>query len=459
MARRRHYIDLPDHQRRNFLKWTLGVGAALGLRPWKVFEINEDILGAAHAQSASCSPVNRFVGFNCGNGGFAWWTQLFPHTIQATRAGGPFYAIGQARDQMVEAGDHPMKVGPDAPQFGRWGMTAFMAGTNETHTGQPDSASTIDAATSMFAAVAALQTASPTLVPAIRIGNLPYGNANGAPMVASVPNADGMVDLFNSASSVAGAALANPADAAVFEAYFKANLSLREAARLPTMVRPYATGKVSANLLGRNMADQLRPTPDDLTRYGVVAGVPARIQAIGRALITAVKSFKLNLTSFVLAPWTADDPHGAFGGDPAPTVRQLGRILSEFWKDLEREPDPLCAGKKLADNVIIAANGDTPKSTMQPDGWPDGSPNNSNWLYVAGNGYLRRGWFGEINAQNQVVTWNPTTGQNVAGGQTGPLAGPAGAAVLYAVAKGDMRRVQDFYRGPSIDGVIIPRQQ
>ena len=34
------------------------------------------------------------------------------------------------------------------------------------------------------------------------------------------------------------------------------------------------------------------------------------------------------------------------------------------------------------------------------------------------------------------------------------LAAPASAAVLFAVAKGDMRRVSDFYRGVDIGGVV-----
>ena len=36
---RKKYIDIPDHARRDFIKWTVGLGAALGLRPWKIFEI------------------------------------------------------------------------------------------------------------------------------------------------------------------------------------------------------------------------------------------------------------------------------------------------------------------------------------------------------------------------------------------------------------------------------------
>jgi hypothetical protein len=36
---------------------------------------------------------------------------------------------------------------------------------------------------------------------------------------------------------------------------------------------------------------------------------------------------------------------------------------------------------------------------------------------------------------------------------------PAAAAVLYAVSKGDSRRVEDFYTGPALTGVINVTQQ
>ena len=38
------------------------------------------------------------------------------------------------------------------------------------------------------------------------------------------------------------------------------------------------------------------------------------------------------------------------------------------------------------------------------------------------------------------------------------MAGPAGAAVLYAVARGDMRRVNDFFRGGDISGITVAKQ-
>ena len=37
-------------------------------------------------------------------------------------------------------------------------------------------------------------------------------------------------------------------------------------------------------------------------------------------------------------------------------------------------------------------------------------------------------------------------------------AAAASAAVAYAVAKGDMRRVQDFYRGEDIQGIVYADQ-
>ena len=55
---RRKYIDIPDHARRDFIKWTVGLGAALGLRPWKVFEVTESVVGPAMAQSCTRQGVD-----------------------------------------------------------------------------------------------------------------------------------------------------------------------------------------------------------------------------------------------------------------------------------------------------------------------------------------------------------------------------------------------------------------
>ncbi|MDB4964788.1 MAG: hypothetical protein JWN44_477 [Myxococcales bacterium] len=464
MATRRRYIDIPDHARRDFIKWTIGLGAALGLRPWKVFEIQESLVGPAVAATASCASVNRFIGIVGGNGGHAWNTLLWPHPGQATIAGASFYATGQTKPQAMAAGDHALDLSPDAPQLAGKKMTGIIAGTNNTHTTiGANSATTVATGVSMFAAAAALQTASPTLVPSIAISQMPYGSAVGAPAVATVANAAGMVDLFNSASSLAGGALSNPADAALFEAYYKANLSLHAVAGRPTRISGNRTGKVAANLLGKNLASQLKPSADDLARYGVTGTTPAKLSSIANALITAFKSFSLNLTSHVMFPAFLDDPHGAFGDMPTliATVKAYSKILDAFMADCMSVDDPMCAGRKIGDNLVIALNGDTTKDALAPAGWGDGTMNNHNVLYVMGGGFVKGGWFGGINAAKALETWDPATGANVAtGGMTSAaLAAPASAAVLYAVAKGDMRRVQDFYRGGAIDGIINASNQ
>ena len=459
---RRKFIDIPDHARRDFIKWTVGLGAALGLRPWKVFEVQESIVGSALAQQASCSPVNRSLHIVAGNGGFAWFTQLWPHADQATTAGASFYATGMGTAQTAGDGDHPMTLGPAAPFFKTYNkkMTAFMAGSNETHTSMPTSSANVATGVRLFAAVAALQTASPTLVPAISIGSLPYGTAAGAPAQAAVPSPAGMVGLFNSAASSAGGMLANANDASLFEAYYKANLSLHAAASRPTLTAGYLTGKVSANLLGKNLGTQLMPTAADLTRYGVTNATPAKLQNIANTLITTYKAFKLNLTSSVMLPAMQDDPHGAFADMPTltSTVQSLGTMLDAFMADLMSEPDPMCAGAKLGDNLVMTVTGDTPKTPLNPAGWGDGTPSNSNWIYVLGNGYLKAGWFGQVKGDGTIETYNPSTGANIAGGTTAALSGPAGAAVLYAVARGDSRQVSNFFRGADYSGTVVAKQ-
>ena len=70
---------------------------------------------------------------------------------------------------------------------------------------------------------------------------------------------------------------------------------------------------MAANLLGKNLASQLRPTAADLTRYGITTGIgAAKLSSIGNTLITTAKAFALNLTSHVMLPAFLDDPHGAF---------------------------------------------------------------------------------------------------------------------------------------------------
>lgn len=449
--------------RRDLIKYSMFLGASLGLPRWKVFEVLESSGGTALAAEAACAPTNRSVHIVAGVGGFAWFQLLWPHNDIAAAQNGQFawHAIGE--ETMIAGTTRPLTVGPDTP----WKslaphrqVSAFMAGNNETHTQQPISASTVGNNTAMIAACAALQVqTNATLVPVIAIDNAPFGGAAGAPREARVPDADSMVDLFNSAAARAGGALSQTADAQLFEAHYKGFLGLHRAANRPTMKRSFETGKLAANLVGRNLADQLRPSPADLARYGINSGTETKLSEIGKSLITSVKAFTMGLTSCVVMPALRDDPHGAFNdmGSLRQTVRTLGIMLDAFMTDLNGIADPTCAGSMIGENTVVTIHGDTPKDPRERSGWPDGTPGDSNWMYMLGAGYLRTGWHGGVRRDGSAIGFNPATGADDPNRSSASTAMAASAAALYAVAKGDMRRVQDFYRGEEIGGIIVPQ--
>ncbi len=449
-----------DLSRRALIKWTLAGAATLGLPRWKAFEVLERSGGKALAATAACLSTNRSVHIIAGNGGFAWFQLLWPHNDVAAAASNTFAFHAPGQSTLATGTDKPFTLAPEAPFKtidGKKQMTAFMAGTNETHTQTPASSSVIATGTSVIATAAALQVVNPTLVPVIAVDNAPVGTAPGAPRVARVPTPGDIVGLFNSAASRAGGMLENAADADLYDASLKASLSLQAAATTPTTARSYGTVKSASQLLGTNLASQLAVTTTDLTNYGVDGTTPTRISDFARTLIISAKAFSMGLTSSVVLPAFRDDPHGAFTDMTTlvRTVTSIGKILNAFYADLMARDDASCAGKKVGDSVVISIHGDTPKTPLNRSGWPDGTPSNSNWTYVFGNGYLKTGWFGGISRTGAVTGWDPTTG-GTSTLTSAQLAMPASAAIAYAVAKGDVRRVNDFYRGVAIDGVIRP---
>ena len=447
--------------RRQLIKYTAFVGASLGLPRWKVFEAIEATGGVAMAQDAACAVTNRSVHIVAGIGGFAWFQLLWPH-IDVAASGNQSFAFHAFGEQTtVQGTDRQLVVAPETPWkslFPNRQVTALMAGRNETHTQTPVSSTSIGGQTGLFAAASALQSVNPTLVPVIAVANVPVGNAAGAPRAAAVPGPDSIVELFNSAASRAGGALDNSADAELFESSYKSFLALHAAAGRPTVKGAFGTGRIAANLLGKNLADALRPTDADLARYGVNAGSQTKLLDIAKTLITTAKAFKLGLTSSVIMSALNDDPHGAFN-DMATlrsTAATIGMSLDAFMADLMEADDPTCSGSKIGENTVISIHGDTPKTPLARSGWPDGTPGNSNWMYVLGAGYLKSGWHGGILRDGTVRGFDPATGLDN-NTPAAALADPAGAAVLYAVAKGDMRRVQDFYRG-DIAGIVRPQE-
>jgi hypothetical protein len=345
----------------------------------------------------------------------------------------------------------------------------------------------------MLGACAAIQAQSlSALVPTIALGPMATVafSAAGAPAVASVSSGADIVGLFDSVASTH--ALALQADKDTFDAYYKAFLGLRYAADLPTSSAQIANAKGAANLLGFNYGPQLTPTGPgagtDTSRYGLDtlnANPSASVQqksgftALGMALIAAVKALSIGLTNCVvmdMSPLGSNetqfaDPHVAFsntGGTITPghlaSLIAFGTMLNAFYNDLALVADPACAGKTLDQSVIFTAHGDTPHNPLISSAWPDATPQAANWMYVMGNGYIKNGWFGGVNADGSVDTFDPTMGAAAA---PIPIAMQdmsvrtyaAGAAVAYAVAKGGgttgINTVAPFYTGTSpITGII-----
>jgi hypothetical protein len=452
--------ELRGRGRRDFLRWSATVAAVLGLERSRFLNVMTDTGGVALADQAACPTTMRSIHLVAGNGGLAWFTQLFPQVDVALngKAGAAFYALGKAKT--VAGTDQPLVYSPDSP-FQTLGPTkqisAFMAGNNETHTSTPMSASTISTSSAMIAAIASIQQANPTLLPVIGMNPIVFGTAAGAPNVATVADSAGLVDLFNSAAS--RTLLQTPSAAALNDSYYRTFLSLNAAAARATLVTPGNTGKVAANLLGKNLSSQLTPTSADDARYGVV-GAQTNIVEIAHAMCTAVKAFKLGLTSSVIIPAMRDDPHGAFNNmaQLQANVTALGTIFNAFMADCAATPDPSGCGQPLSQGVVFTIHGDTPKDPTVANGWPDGTPSNSNWMYVYGNGFLKTGWFGNVSAARVATGFDPTTGALVPGQGSGVTSAPAAAAAAYAVAKGDMTRVQDFYSGPALTGMVNLQQ-
>ena len=454
--------DKHELSRRSLIKWGMYAGAALGLARWKVYEALEGSVGSAIAAEAACHPTNRSVHIVAGTGGFAWYQLLWPHN-DVVAGGNPaaaFHAFGQTT--MATGTDRPLTLSPQSPfrtAPGNKQMTALMAGSNETHTRTPSTATNLGG-NSLLAIAASLQTTNPSVIPVVTVDGSPFGNAPGAPRPSAVGTAQQFVGLFNSAASRTGGLLEASGDAGLYDAHYAALASLNRAANRPTTNRTYGTAKTAARLLGTNLANQLAITDGDRTRYGVNVGTRQNLLDLAETLIVTAKAFKMGLTSSVCTHALGDDPHGAFNdpNNPAMTARILGGMLDAFMADLAATPDASCAGTSLADNVVLTIHGDTPKTPLQASGWPDGTPGNSNWMYVYGNGWLKTGWFGGVMRDGAVRGYDPATGAEN-GTASAQLAGSASAAVAFAIAKGDMRRVGDFARGVNIQGLVRPITQ
>ncbi|MEO5728576.1 MAG: hypothetical protein ABI134_35495 [Byssovorax sp.] len=470
--------DLRGQNRRTFLRLFGVATAAFAIDRTRALNWLFDQGGEALAGPASCSLTNRSVHIIGGNGSFAWFQLLWPHidVAQSNNSKVAYHSFDVPGTLHTPGGGNmPFYYAPEAPWMAGTTptrpVTAFMSGANETHTQTPITPAIVSNNSTMLATVASIQRATPCLVPVIGVEPVSFGAALGAPSIATVPSALGMVELFNSAA--AQLTLAAKEDQALYETYYKAIVSLRDAAGRPTWTRHLDIAKTATNLLGRNLSGILTPSQLDLDTYGVTAlnasqaGAVAksRLTNLGKALITTAKAFKFGLTNSVIiglspgatSEQTFVDPHVAFDnvGSLKATVGALGKILDAFYKDLDLTPDPACAGSKYSDTTILTVHGDTPHSPLEASAWPDATPKNSNWMYAMGGGHLRSGWFGGVHVNGSVDGFDPATGAAVPGKSSNETSTAAGAAVAYAVAKGDMTLVKPFSGDIDIKGIVV----
>lgn len=502
--------DLRGPERRNFLKYMAIAAAGFGLERSKYLNFLADHGGTALAAD-TCAETNRHVGIVAGGGNFCQWNLMWPLPDMAM-ANNTSFAYNSTDDPngfmfngdkpyfQNGPGDKPFYYGSLSP-FVMAGvptrpMSAFLVADPVVHHRKPLRQITISGAlpgnaqgaddgiaggsVTLFAAIGALQRTTTSILPSIGVAPASIGNAPGAPALAVVPSADAMVDLFNSAA--ARVILAAEKDKALFETYYKAILGLREAAGRPTWARELDIAKKASNLIGKNLSKELMPSAADLTFYGVdqmmataVAnwystnndGTPARDRVVNlaKALIITKKAFALGLTNQVIIGTVPEaggangftDPHATFDdlAGARTVVKFWGMALDRFYQDLATAMDPACTAKTLDKTTILTVHGDHPHDPLSRPGWKDSTPGNANWMYVMGNGYIPSGWHGQGRVDNTAGGIDPSKGTEIPyNGQSSAHA--ASAAVLYAVAKGDMKKVKEFYKGPDITSLVNP---
>jgi hypothetical protein len=439
-----------DITRRALIKWSVAAGAALGVSRSGVFDILEKTAGKSTAFAAAENAMTRSIHLVAGNGGLAWFSLFWPQVEIGLSGSNTFSYHKPGQAALVPGTDRPLVSGPDTP----WQaipaarqVTCFTCGANETHTQAPNSVTGLNGS-NIFSIASALQAGNPAVIPLIAIGNVNVGTAPGAAQPATVGNATGIVNLFNSAASRAGGLLSVTTDAELYKAHYDAFIQLNRAANRSTTKAAYATGQGAAQFLGTNLAAQLQILPEDLARYGVGAGTRQNVADIARAFIVTVKAFKMGLTNSVVLPAMRDDPHGAFtGGDVNTIPAALKGVFDGLMNDLTNTTDDNTL-KALADDTVLTICGDTTKNPLQRNGWPDGTPGNTNTIYVYGAGHLKSGWFGQVKANGQTEGFTPTaTPTAYNGAQTARY---ALASVAYAIAKRDERAISAFANGLTI---------
>ncbi len=365
-------------------------------------------------------------------------------------------------------------MGPNnAPLYG---VTAIMAGNDETHTPLPKSAAIVSGGSDLGATIAAIQVqlGAASIVPAIAVEPAYYGKGIGAPPITTVPSADGLIDVFNSSASQLN--LSEDADKALFETYYKALVGLRRAAPRSSWEPELAITKDAAHLIGINFGKQLTPTTQDEADYGIndilVDDLTDKqregVLGFARTLIVVAKAFSIGLTNTAvvgLSPYptesTFTDPHSTFSSANTKlmgrnTTKYIGKALDAFYATLRNTPEPGGSGsEKMDENTVFMSWCDTPHDPLIGNSWPDATPEDCNWLYVMDpKQYIPKGWFGQVNTDRSVSGFNPVTGAESTSITSTSTSAAAGAAAAYAVAKGAWNAVAQHYIGAKPEALL-----
>jgi hypothetical protein len=407
------------------------------------------------------------------------------------------------------AGDRPMFYSPDAPWVDHvngkpiYPVSCFMSGTDETHTQFPVSATKLSGTSVLQAALASLGAASSSaIVPVLGLDPVKYGRAPGAPEIATVPSAQGMIDLFNSAASQF--TLKNQTDQQLFETYYKALIGLRKSSARSTWAPQLQITKNAARIIGLNFASQLTPADSDLKMFGVndPTGSDAlnsygpgnsgmtfmsqsqkeKLDAWIRCLIVVARAFQLGLSkTAIISPspgptsdTTFTDPHVSFNSTSQlqaarNTTHFIGKALDAFYKLLGQTPDPESTGETLDKNTVFITYGDTPHDPLTgvTSSWADATPNGCNWLYVMDpKGNLKNGWFGQCYPNQGNLGSNMQSGKNAVGyspitGLDDPSKTPdacsvfGSTAAVFACAHGDKNKTAEFGQSPNTIPALI----
>ncbi len=459
-------FPLRGASRRDFIKGVFAASAALGLGPTRALEMLDEIGGSALA--AGAINANRTVHIIGGDGGGAWFTLVWPvpgtMTELATNNTVPYDDMNKATK--ISSGaleDRTLwhrKVNGQ-PLWSNYGdkklVTAMLCGTNIGHETAPKMAGNSNTIPSgsigSFAACAAIQTTVQSLVPVIGINRnavpMPYGAATGSPSPAGVPDSNAMINLFSSSASKLMARLADQGNAKLYEEYYKAFLGLVKTVDRATYQRAYEDSRVAISLVSQNLGSVLMPAPGQVDAWCGPAAIDANVKALANNLIVAANAFKKGLCSQVMMPAFNDDPHFVWA-DRARVTRiadGITLVFQSFMDYLNTIPDPVDQSKKLSDNLVMTVCADLmkgPFSNANSD-WTDSTPGASNWMYVMSNGYMKPGWFGQISRTGK-MNYDPDTGKLYTPAQFGDTMVTPGAlgAMLYAVSRGNDRRVRDF---------------